>query len=134
MFLQGWALSGIISYQSGFPYSATMPSGTDLNLDGNRRNDRAPGFARNSFYTEDQLSIDPRLTKAFSVFGDVRVQLIAEVFNITNESNVTTVLTNYYSLTNNQLVPLSNFGNPTAVTGAAGSGPRTIQLAAKISF
>lgn len=133
MFLQGWALSGIATWQSGFPYSATMPSGVDLNRDGNRRNDRAPGLERNSFRTEDQLSIDPRITKAIPL-GPVRLQLIAEAFNVTNESNVTAVATNYYSFTNNQLVPTANFGAPVATSGAAGSGPRTIQLAAKLTF
>jgi hypothetical protein len=133
MFLQGWALSGIMTWQSGFPYSATMPSGVDLNRDGNRRNDRAPGFERNSFRTENQLSIDPRITKAIPI-GGLNLQLIAEAFNVTNESNITAVTTNYYNFTNNQLVPTTNFGVPVATSGAAGSGPRTIQLAAKMTF
>ena len=132
LLLDGWALSGIVTWQSGFPYSATV--GSDLNRDGNTRNDRAPGFARNSFRTEDQLSIDPRITKAIRIRGDVNLELIAECFNITNESNLTGVLTNYYNFTNNQLVPVSTFGTPSSTAGAAGSGPRTIQLAAKLKF
>ena len=133
MFLQGWALSGIVTWQTGFPYSATMPSGADLNRDGNRRNDRAPGFGRNSFRTEDQLSIDPRITKVFPI-GGLNLQLIAEAFNVTNESNVTTVTTNYYTLVDGHLQPTTNFATPLATSGAAGTGPRTIQLAAKVTF
>ena len=133
MFLQGWALSGIVTWQSGFPYSATMPSGVDLNRDGNRRNDRAPGLARNIFRTEDQLSIDPRITKVIPI-GTFNLQLIAEAFNVTNESNITGVTTNYYNFSNNQLVPTTNFGTPLSTAGAAGSGPRTVQLAAKVRF
>ncbi|HEX6179484.1 MAG TPA: hypothetical protein VF057_14065, partial [Thermoanaerobaculia bacterium] len=133
MFLQGWALSGIVTWQSGFPYSATMPSGADLNRDGNRRNDRAPGLGRNSFRTEDQLSIDPRITKVIPI-GGLNLQLIAEAFNVTNESNVTTVTTNYYNLVDGHLEPTTNFATPLSTTGAAGSGPRTIQLAAKVTF
>ena len=47
MFLKGWTMSGIVTYQSGQPYSALV--NTDLNTDQNGRNDRAPGFERNTF-------------------------------------------------------------------------------------
>ncbi|HET7710629.1 MAG TPA: TonB-dependent receptor [Thermoanaerobaculia bacterium] len=132
MLIQGWAISGIVTWQSGFPYSGIV--GTDLNRDGNAANDRAPGIARNAFRTEDQLSIDPRIAKSFTIRGDLRLQLIAEAFNVTNESNITSVRRNYYNFTNNQLVPVTNFAQPLATSGAAGSGPRTIQLAAKLTF
>lgn len=132
MLLEGWALSGIITWQSGFPYSARV--GVDLNLDGNRFNDRAPGFARNSFRTEDQLSIDPRISKTIPLPGNVRLQLIAEAFNVTNESNITGVQASFYSFSGGRLSPVASFGVPTSVGGAAGSGPRTIQLAAKLAF
>jgi outer membrane receptor protein involved in Fe transport len=132
MVLQGWAVSGIVTWQSGFPYSATV--GVDLNRDGNTRNDRAPGIARNAFRTENQLSIDPRITKSFPLHGDVHLQLIAEAFNVTNESNITGVRTTFYSFANNVLTPITNFGQPLSVAGFAGSGPRTFQLAAKLTF
>lgn len=132
MLIEGWALSGIVTWQTGFPYSATV--GVDLNRDGNRFNDRAPGFERNSFRTEDQLSIDARLAKAFTLRRALQLQLIAEVFNLSNESNITGVQTNYYSFANNTLTPITSFGRPTSVAGAAGSGPRTIQLAGKLTF
>src|SRR5581483_6241988 len=38
----GWTLSGIVSYQTGQPYTPTVS--TDLNGDGNSANDYAPGF------------------------------------------------------------------------------------------
>jgi hypothetical protein len=135
MILQGWALSGIVTWQTGFPYSAVLPNGTDLNRDGNRRNDRAPGIARNAFNYEDVLSVDPRITKAFAIRGQMRVQLIAEAFNITNESNIADVQRNFYTLNaSSQLVPVANFGTPLARSAAVGTDPRTIQLAAKITF
>ena len=134
MLLQGWAVSGIVTWQTGFPYSGLMPSGTDLNRDGNRRNDRAPGLERNAFRLEDMLSIDPRVTKNIPLPWNAHLQLIAEAFNVTNESNITNVQMNYYTFTNNELVPVANFGTPTAPTAAFGTGPRTIQLAAKLTF
>lgn len=125
--LSGWSLSGIVSYTTGQPYSANV--GTfDLNNDGNRNNDRAPGLGRNTFRLPSQFTIDPRLTKELD-FGVVRLQLIAEVFNLLDRSNVSGVRTQLYSVTNNRLVTQTNFGTPTV-----SSGPRTYQLAAKIVF
>jgi hypothetical protein len=119
--LGGWAVSGIASYQTGQPYSALATS--DLNNDGNARNDRAPGFGRNTFRLPSILSIDPRVTKTVPFPAGVRLQLIAEAFNVTNRSNVNLVRTTF-----GQTGP-TGFGSP-----AGSAGPRIVQLAAKVSF
>jgi outer membrane receptor protein involved in Fe transport len=129
--LGGWSLAGIASYQTGQPYTAVVAS--DLNNDGNTRNDRAPGFERNSFRLPSQFSVDPRITKTIPLMGTVNVQLIAEAFNVFNRSNVSAVRNTYYGLVSGQLIPQSNpvtgFG-----TATASAGPRIIQLAGKITF
>ena len=109
----------------------------DINNDQNASNDH-PGFARNSFNYPLFISLDPRITKEFA-FGQVRLQLIAEAFNVLNRSNVSAspanasvgVRNNYYRLdaATNRLVTLTNFGEP-----LASAGPRIIQLAAKVIF
>lgn len=131
--LGGWSLSGIASYQTGQPYSAIVSR--DLNNDGNGRSDRAPGFGRNSFRLPSQFSVDPRITKAINVFGDFKVQLIAEAFNVFNRSNVNSVRTAYYGFdaASGALIPQQSsstgFGTP-----ATSAGPRIIQVAAKATF
>jgi hypothetical protein len=129
--LGGWSLSGIAAYQTGQPYTAIV--NTDLNNDGNTRNDRAPGFARNSFRLPSTLSVDPRLSKTLPLAGSVRVQLIAEAFNVFNRSNVNAVRNTYYGFTGGQLVPQTNpatgFGSATTSVG-----PRIVQLAARLTF
>lgn len=129
--LGGWSLAGIAAYQTGQPYSATV--NTDLNNDGNARNDRAPEFARNSFRLPSQFSVDPRITKVLPLRGSLRVQLIAEAFNVFNRSNVSGVRNTYYGFSGGQLIPQTNpatgFGSPTT-----SAGPRIIQLAGKITF
>jgi hypothetical protein len=129
--LGGWSLAGIASYQTGQPYTATV--NTDLNNDGNARNDRAPGFERNTFRLPSQFSVDPRLTKTLPVRSSMRVQLIAEAFNVFNRSNVSGVRNTYYGFSGGQLIPQTNpatgFGSPTT-----SAGPRIIQLAGKITF
>ncbi|HEX8617038.1 MAG TPA: TonB-dependent receptor [Thermoanaerobaculia bacterium] len=129
--LGGWSLSGIAAYQTGQPYTAIVS--TDLNNDGNTRNDRAPGFGRNSFRLPSTFSVDPRIAKSIPVAGVMQVQLIAEAFNVFNRSNVNAVRNTYYGFQNGQLVPQTNpntgFGSPTT-----SAGPRIVQLAAKLTF
>jgi hypothetical protein len=114
--LGGWALSGIASYQSGQPF--TFVATSDLNNDGNTRNDRQPGEARNAHRLPTIISVDPRLTKTIPLPRGFQAQLIAEAFNVFNRSNVNLVRNT-----------ASGFGTPTA-----SAGPRIVQLAAKLSF
>ena len=102
----------------------------DLNSDGNAANDIAPGFRRNSERLPSQFSLDPRVTKQID-FGGIQLQLIAEAFNVLNRSNVSNVNRAYYSYTaaTNTLAPLSSYEFPTV-----SSGPRIMQLAAKVTF
>ena len=124
----GWTLSGIASYQTGQPYTPGV--NVDLNADGNSRNDIAPGYLRNSLRLPSQISVDPRITREIG-FGSARLQLIAEAFNVFNRNNVSSVnQTLYrYDAASRTLTPLSTFGNPFAT-----SGPRIIQLAARLMF
>jgi outer membrane receptor protein involved in Fe transport len=146
-FLGGWTLSGIASWQSGQPFSRIVSiTGTagantpnDLNNDGNRLNDRAPGFVRNSERYPNQFSLDPRITRDIGIFGQLKLQLIAEAFNITNASNVRTIRNTYmsYNIGTNTLTPAAIAPiNATAGYGSASAsvGPRTYQFAAKILF
>jgi hypothetical protein len=131
----GWTISGIASWQSGQPYSPVV--NTDINNDGNARNDRAPGFARNSFRLPSQFSLDPRVTKEVGLFAGARVQLIAEAFNLLNRSNVNGVRNTYYAVTNTSGVPakltLQDAANPFGLPTSS-FGPRILQFAAKVTF
>jgi len=132
--LSGWTLSGIISYQSGQPYTPVVSG--DLNGDRNASNDRAPGAVRNSLRFPSQLSIDPRITRDIHIASNYHVQLIAEAFNLTNRSNVRTLRNTQFSynaatnkLTQASLNPVTGYQSPSADVG-----PRTYQFAAKILF
>src|SRR6185503_2768442 len=136
MLVSGWTLSGVFIVQSGQPYSALVNG--DLNGDGNTRNDRAPGFERNSFRLPTQVSFNPRISKRIPI-GPVALELIAEAFNLFNRTNLIGVQQNYYNFAGGTLTRVATFGTPcggglpcTAVN--ASSGPRTYQLAAKVTF
>jgi len=72
---------------------------------------------------------DLRITKVITLRERVKVQLMAEVFNVFNISNLTFVSSagNCYS---------SGFGQPSARLGQlfGSGGPRAFQFAARVSF
>jgi hypothetical protein len=137
VFLTGWELSGIFTAQNGLPYSGYVSG--DLNNDGNNSNDRTPGLGRNTFRPPPTVSLDPRLTWNVPLTERARLQFISEAFDVFNHGNITTVRTTEYALSacgiakTPCLVPQnagpSAFGTPTAT-----SGPRIMQLSAKIVF
>jgi hypothetical protein len=73
--------------------------------------------------------VDLRLSKVFPIGERVRVEGIAEAYNLFNHSN----FGNY-----NGTVDSATFGQPLQVPNFGGSGtayvPRTLQLAARVTF
>jgi outer membrane receptor protein involved in Fe transport len=140
-FLDGWDVAGIVTAQSGRPYSGLVNS--DLNNDGNSQTDRTPGLGRNTFNLPAMVSVDLRLARSFPLAAHVKMQLIAEAFNLLNNANVTAVNTTQYAVRNSSadcgiagtpcLKPLdaglSAFGTATET-----AGPRVVQFGVKFLF
>ncbi len=106
-------LGAVFSYRSTMPFSAT--AGIDVNGDGNNT-DYAPGTTRNvfnrgddasalaavnayrataglaaispTFSTNEFVSLDLRASKAIPLSSGRRVELIAQVFNVMNRTNI----------------------------------------------
>jgi hypothetical protein len=107
-------LSGVFSYRSGMPFSAT--AGVDLNADANIT-DYVPGTTRSAFNrgdneqlmalvntwrtsrglaalplsqidTNEFASLDVRVSKAFSLRGRHTFELMAQVFNLLGRDNL----------------------------------------------
>lgn len=139
--LAGWTVSGILSVQSGLPYSGLV--NFDLNNDGNPFSDRTPGQPRNTFRLPTTVSLDPRITRNVSIQEGVHLQFIVEAFNVFNQSNVTGVGATQYSRSISAAV-CGIAGTPCLVpqdTGASAFGtpndslgPRIMQLAIKLVF
>lgn len=125
----GWTVSGILSYQSGQPYSPTVSF--DLNNDGNSSNDLAPGFIRNSVRLPSQLDLSPRIARDIPIFAATKLQLIVEGFNVLNRKNINGVNRAYYSYSaaTNTLTPVTTYQLPTST-----SGQRILQVAARLTF
>jgi outer membrane receptor protein involved in Fe transport len=143
--LGGWELSGIFTAESGQPYSGLL--GFDLNGDGNSRTDRTPGEGRDTFYTPRIVDLDARVTRNVRLTERMKLQFIAEAFNIFNHANIIAVNTTQFSVNTNPkkaslcgsagfpcLVPNSGFGTPTTTFEPPIAGPRIVQLAMKFIF
>lgn len=141
----GWALSAILTAQSGQPYSAMV--NFDLNNDSNSRTDRVPGIGRDTFYLPKFVSLDPRITKSIPITERVKGQLIFEGYNIFNHTNFTSVSTAQYSASTNTTTcagtpdpnlclvqPRTAFQTPLSTQLNFSPGSRILQLSAKITF
>src|SRR5258708_7751542 len=98
----GWQLSGILTAQTGQPYSGMV--NFDLNNDGNSRTDRTPGLGRDTFNLPNFISLDPRITKSIPVTERVKVQLILEAYNSFNRTNYTSVSTTQFNVSTSPAV------------------------------
>jgi len=136
--LDGWSVAGIAAIQSGLPYNERVLN--DLNNDGNRSNDIVPG-SRNSHRLPTAYNIDLRLSRRIPLGDKVRLEIIAEAFNLLNTTNITSRRDTFYNLTNGVLIPQANLSNPRLNFGAdAGTQinfedtQRIVQIAGKITF
>jgi hypothetical protein len=145
--LGGWEISGILTAQSGQPYTAFL--NTDINNDANRSNERVPGSARDTYRLPSIFSVDPRITRNIKLGERVNFKLIAEAFNVFNRQNIIGVRTTLYNVSTATALasnpcPGLAAGSRCLVPQTTGStafglpsndiGPRILQLAAKFVF
>ena len=103
---------------SGRPVNARVIG--DPNQDDNSGNDRLPGLGRNSLLSPNYASTDMRLTRRIYAGDRVKLELLAESFNLLNRVNLGDPST---SLTS------ASFGRSTAARAA-----RNIQFGMRLSF
>ena len=120
--LKGFQLSYIFNYGSVLPFN--ILTGNDRNLDTNF-NDRPLGVGRNAGRGFGSTTLDLRLSRKFQLSERVRLEAIAEGFNVFNRAN--------FQVPNNVFgtgaTPLPAFGRPTAA-----SDPRQIQFGVRFNF
>jgi len=143
LFLRNFDLSTIITLQS--PQYFTKYAGSDVNGDVFGTNDRVGVEPRNTFKGDTLQTIDIRLARTFPVRERLKLQLIAEAFNLFNTVNIRYFNTNYGAadFCNPDTTapgcagqprflegsPNPNYGTPSAVFN-----PRQLQFAARFTF
>ena len=141
----GWRLGGILQYYSPLPFNVTTGANTkqatsqrpcaagfSLTANGglNPCTEALPGavIGRNAGVGFDFFSLNARLSRTFSVTERIKLEGLAEAFNSLNHRNDmipnATWGTGAYPNT-----PNTTFGQATAV-----GDPRSVQLAARLSF
>jgi hypothetical protein len=119
---QGFQLSYIFTYASALPFN--IQTGTDRNNDTNA-NDRPLGTGRNTGRGFDFASLDLRLSRRFRLTERVRLEALAEGFNVLNRANL--------QLPNNIFgtgqTPRAGFGTPNAA-----ADPRQLQFGLRLDF
>lgn len=129
----GWQFSGIVTAQTGQPYSNGVSG--DPNNDSNGATDRVPGDGRNTNYGPTIANWDLRVTKNVPIFERTKLQLSLDAFNALNQvpflaGDLRNTLYNFTAATRTFSGPISNFGTPSRQT----LDNRILQVSAKISF
>ena len=130
--LSGYQFSTLANWQSGRFYTPTVGGNSDVNNDGNTRNDRSPFVGRNTFEGPGLATVDIRFSRDIALYRErTRLKLIFEAFNLANHPNYSALLTTQYNFNGTTRVfsPAAGFFTPTDTFD-----PRIIQLAAKITF
>ena len=109
--------SGVLTARSALPYNIT--TGVDNNRDGVSTTDRPAGVGRNAGRGAAFLQTDIRLSRSFRL-QRVRLEVLGEIFNVTNRRNWIGHIGNQSSL---------DVGKPTAASGA-----REIQLGIRVEY
>jgi Carboxypeptidase regulatory-like domain/TonB dependent receptor len=166
--LNDWELAPSFQLQSGFPYSigtsgtlssafvgtgAATLSAIGGGINGSNGTFRVPGFERNGLTQPSTNTLDLRLSKRFTIYERLKLELMAESFNILNKQNVTAVNTTGYflgnsrnsanAITGNTLTFNTSSTNATqplfqSITNTNSSGfsfaPRQLQLGVRAQF
>jgi hypothetical protein len=135
----GFQLSGVLSYYSAFPFNVVSGANTIQTTAGRpcpglAGNDPActgnPGLmiGRNAGTGFDAFNLNARLSRTFAVGERLRLEAMAEMFNVLNHPN--------YAVPNASfgtgifpLAPSATFGKPTAV-----ADPKEGELGLRVNF
>jgi hypothetical protein len=117
----------------------TIYAGFDVNHDGNSLTDRVGTLGRNTYHGDRLVNFDARVSRVFRLSDRVRMEGIAEAFNIFNTMNVTDINTVYGApdfigsvprrFNDKVSAPAADFGAIRAI-----APPRQIQFALRLDF
>ncbi len=157
----GFLFSGVVTVGSGQPVAAFMGSypsggvdggftGGEVSNAGSNTGGRPPQFGRNVYIAPGMRVFDLRVMREFRITERVRLQALAEAFNLFNHTNIFSVNTTAFTYsaagagactsaiaagTNGCIVPSPTFMAPTSSTSTNGLyGPRQMQFSAKLTF
>ena len=142
----GWTVAPIFTTQTGLPYTGAvtgnLASGSGATASGDigdrDSTNRVPFLERNSFRYPGLIDVDLRISRAFHLRERAQLQLIGEMFNLTNHVNYTSAITTAYTVGGTATAPVfdyaPSFGTLTGANNTTVAVPRQLQLGARFSF
>ena len=124
--LNDWRIAAVYSLQTGLPYSAYVAS--DLNGDGNRFNDIAPGTTRSQFRRGKEGRLDARLARDIAI-KRVTITPSVDLFNVFNAAHNRSVDDLLYTVSGSVL-----FRNPQFQRTFDPTDARAAQLGLTVTF
>ena len=121
------------------PQYYTLYAGSDVNNDGNSLSDRVGTVGRSTYRGDQSVNFDVRLSRQFRMSDRVRLEAVAEAFNLFNTLNVTDINTTYGAPDFTGAEP-RRFGDKVAAPSPefaairAIAPPRQIQFALRLNF
>jgi hypothetical protein len=118
----------------------------DANQDGNSTNDRLPGVSRNSLVGPDYATADMRLTCRILLGDKVKLEFMAESFNLLNRDNQRVQITQDGFITNSakfvqtsksigiNYLPAQYRTSTSFVRATDAYAPRQVQLGLKLIY
>jgi hypothetical protein len=126
-FSHGYQLGGMLQYYSALPLNITTGSNT-IQGTGARPTVNGVFITRNAGAGADLFTISTRISRSFSLGERVRLEAIAEAFNVLNHRNDLTK-NGTFGAGSYPSHPSATFGQVTAV-----NDPRVIQFALRLHF
>ncbi|MBI3697506.1 MAG: TonB-dependent receptor, partial [Acidobacteria bacterium] len=136
--LDWFQLSGILTLADGRPYNGFLsgnpsPSGVGTGILGAGGSSRVPWYGRNVFVNPGLATTDLRLARAFKFGERMKLDLIAEAFNLFNRVNISGINTTQYNVRGSVLFPNPAF-NSISATGTNLTRERQLQLGGRFTF
>ena len=139
----GFMVSAIFSARSGEPYSAgvggSAAGGLRAGITGGGLPSlsRFPLFSRNAFRLPPIVNLDLRVSRRFRITGRANLEVLGEVFNVFNRTQVTGLNTRMYVIGGSATASTLTFDPSFQTVSAAGNEltrERQVQLAVRVEF
>ena len=136
--LNGWTIAPIFTWFSGARYTGNVSAGSLAGsqaggLNGSNGSTRFALIPRNFFKQPSIQYLDLRLSRRFPIGEKARVEVLADVFNFFNRTQVTGVNTTLYSLSGTTLTFNPSFGQTTGADSTL-FRERQVQLGVRFEF
>jgi outer membrane receptor protein involved in Fe transport len=122
-------VSGLVTLESGRPFNIFV--GRDANGDGNPNSDRPSNIERNAYQGPGYATVDLRVSREFPFVQRSRIELMVDMFNLFNRTNIKDINTVWGSLDYPNTPPPASlgFGTPRDVFN-----PYQTQVGIRIKF